>query len=321
MSWRAAWTRGDAECGNDRHRLQINANFPTASNKVSPHDLLSLQVQEPDCECSTYGSAEDVDVRLGYVEFGRVEEPGSSISRRCRAKSSECKPPRLVFILLLVLLCLFSTAQGLAQPPAARVSTHTREKAPRKLGATLSGTSLGKCAVEGECFSSLDYDNGERCTFTITQTGPLIVVSFETEVDYDKLFVGGTAYSGTSGPDGVQVSAGDQITWESDSATADSGFEICVAYPCVASSGVADDGSDGNFYCINGGSVSGLNGAYFSSLDHGDNEQCTFAMGEGGCWMSSHSTSSRRAVAPLSSRRPLETLRRRRTPLDLLRTK
>ena len=34
----------------------------------------------------------------------------------------------------------------------------------------------------------------------------------------------------------------------------------CLDNPCVASSSTSDDGSDGNFYCINGGNIGGFTG-------------------------------------------------------------
>ena len=39
------------------------------------------------------------------------------------------------------------------------------------------------------------------------------------------------------------------------------GFEICTGDPCIASTSPSDDGSDGNFYCINGGTAGGLPGS------------------------------------------------------------
>ena len=100
---------------------------------------------------------------------------------------------------------------------------------------TLSGSNTGKCAVDGNCFSSLHYDNNERCTFTVGIDGTLSVDSFHTEQYDDYLTVGGRRYSGSSGPYGVNggpygvdVSAGDEITWYSDGGVQKTGFRICV---------------------------------------------------------------------------------------------
>jgi hypothetical protein len=74
----------------------------------------------------------------------------------------------------------------------------------------------------------LNYGNNERCTFTTSSAGTLNVVSFNTESGYDELTVGGTQYDGTTGPQGVVVSAAAQITWSSDESETRAGFEICV---------------------------------------------------------------------------------------------
>jgi hypothetical protein len=50
----------------------------------------------------------------------------------------------------------------------------------RKLAITLSGSTLGNCAVDGPCFSSLSYTTNERCEFTTDVAGVLSVISFDT---------------------------------------------------------------------------------------------------------------------------------------------
>ena len=135
----------------------------------------------------------------------------------------------------------------------------------RKLGITLSGSSTGNCAVNGNCFSSLDYGINEQCTFTMDVDGTLSIISFETEINMeycggpcDFLTIGAVRYAGTNGPKGVTVSAGEVIYWQSDYDFTMAGFEICVVgYPCIASNSTTADGSDGNIYCINGGSAEG----------------------------------------------------------------
>ena len=67
-------------------------------------------------------------------------------------------------------------------------------------------------------------------------------------------------YDGTDGPDGVTVSEGDVINWFSDYGYTEPGFEICVGAACVATDTSTDDGSDGNFHCINGGVIGGVAG-------------------------------------------------------------
>ena len=39
-----------------------------------------------------------------------------------------------------------------------------------------------------------------------------------------------------------------------------SGFDCDTADPCVATPTITDDGTDGNFYCINGGTIGGTTG-------------------------------------------------------------
>jgi hypothetical protein len=50
----------------------------------------------------------------------------------------------------------------------------------RKLAVTLSGSSTGNCAVDGNCFSSLVYTSNEVCDFTMGSSGVLNIVSFDT---------------------------------------------------------------------------------------------------------------------------------------------
>ena len=126
---------------------------------------------------------------------------------------------------------------------------------------TLSGSSTGNCAVDGSCFSSLDYTSNERCDFSVAVGGVLNIVSFETESGYDKMTIGGVIYMGSDGPADVVISAGETITWYSDSSVTRAGYEICIGNPCVATTTPSDDGSTGDFYCINGGAVEGFSGS------------------------------------------------------------
>ncbi|GMH73073.1 hypothetical protein TrST_g10227 [Triparma strigata] len=129
----------------------------------------------------------------------------------------------------------------------------------------LSGSSQGTCYVNGNCFgtgsTSGTYNNNERCTFTFSDTAAFAVGRFNTESGWDKLTVGGVEYDGTSGPSDGSVTAGEQFTWTSSDLYNRPGFEICTGDPCVASISSSDDGSNGTFYCVNGGSVGGIPGA------------------------------------------------------------
>ena len=91
----------------------------------------------------------------------------------------------------------------------------------------------GACTVahSGTCFRSSNYPwgygNNENCTITVNTATTLSVTTFDTESGYDHLTVNGVFYSGTSGPDGVQVAAGATITFTSDDFVTWTGFEIC----------------------------------------------------------------------------------------------
>ena len=76
----------------------------------------------------------------------------------------------LLGLSLLVGLAASSEASRLISVPADG----------RKLAVTLSGSSTGNCAVDGNCFSSLDYTNMEVCDFTMGSSGVLNIVSFYT---------------------------------------------------------------------------------------------------------------------------------------------
>jgi hypothetical protein len=93
-------------------------------------------------------------------------------------------------------------------------------------------TRGGNCAVVNNCFTSSNYPSNyatsESCIFTIKTAGALSVEAFSTELGYDKLMLKGVEYHGTTGPDGVNVGIGDTLWWTSDTATASSGFSICV---------------------------------------------------------------------------------------------
>jgi hypothetical protein len=88
-------------------------------------------------------------------------------------------------------------------------------------------------AHSGTCIRSPNYpqpyDADGRCTFTVSahEAVMLSVTAFETEERYDWLEVNGVQYSGTSGPENVQVPEGGTVTFFSDDSESRSGFEIC----------------------------------------------------------------------------------------------
>jgi hypothetical protein len=76
-------------------------------------------------------------------------------------------------------------------------------------------------------YNDIDIDINQACTITAHEAVMLSVTAFSTESGYDRLTVNGVQYSGTSGPNGVQVAAGSTITFTSDGSVTSSGFEIC----------------------------------------------------------------------------------------------
>jgi len=102
------------------------------------------------------------------------------------------------------------------------------------------------CTIIGNCFESLnfpnDYGSDESCSVTVQRVlagETLYSVAFNTESWWDKLIVGSTTYSGTSGPSNVTVSVNDVITWSSDNMKERSGFQVCLVAACLQTDGSA----------------------------------------------------------------------------------
>jgi hypothetical protein len=106
-------------------------------------------------------------------------------------------------------------------------------------GAAFTVTS-GLCtlASDGSCFRSpnypSNYNNNQQCSITVAAPVTLSVTTFSTEGGNDLLTVNGQEYSGTSGPDGVEVTTGTTITFTSDRSGRRAGFEICGALPSLS---------------------------------------------------------------------------------------
>ena len=62
-------------------------------------------------------------------------------------------------------------------------------------------------------YPNANYPNYDACTIAVnaSNTVPIHVVDFNTEGWYDKLWVNGIAYSGTTGPQGIVPTQ--NITW------------------------------------------------------------------------------------------------------------
>jgi len=91
----------------------------------------------------------------------------------------------------------------------------------------LSGTG---CTMTGNCIQSnnhpSDYGNNEACTIN-AQEVDITVEAFSTESGYDFLNIGGSSYSGSSGPASGRYSG--LISWSSDYSVVNSGWKLCKA--------------------------------------------------------------------------------------------
>jgi len=89
----------------------------------------------------------------------------------------------------------------------------------------LSGSG---CTMDGDCISSLNYPgnygNNEACNVQLYDVS-LRFDAFNTESRYDYLRVGGTGYSGTSGP--ADGSYSGSMSWASDYSVTRSGWKVC----------------------------------------------------------------------------------------------
>ncbi|GMI33927.1 hypothetical protein TrCOL_g13243 [Triparma columacea] len=125
------------------------------------------------------------------------------------------------------------------------------------------GTNCATCAVAGY--------SGPTCT-----ADPCVATSTSTDDGTDGNFycinggsIGGntgscTCTSCNMGSEGVNCATCTAQFTGSDCATCIAGYsgsDCTTADPCVATSTSTDDGTDGNFYCINGGSIGGNTGS------------------------------------------------------------
>ena len=80
-----------------------------------------------------------------------------------------------------------------------------------------------------------DGDN-EACTFTAVQPLTLTATSFATEECCDTLTIGGSQYSGTTGPTAVPMTPGvTTASWSSDGSGDDAGWTVCATGSSVSS--------------------------------------------------------------------------------------
>ena len=109
----------------------------------------------------------------------------------------------------------------------------------------LSGGSHCEITSDGRCITDGigNYGNYEYCTFRAEVSMTVTTTVFGTESCCDFITIGGTRYSGSTGPMNVQVAAGSTVTWNSDGSVTGTGFQICTDTPlspdgcaCITSS-------------------------------------------------------------------------------------
>jgi len=85
------------------------------------------------------------------------------------------------------------------------------------------------CVESGNCVQSTNhpgnYGNNQQCNVVLYGDVSISVEAFSTESSYDYLTIGGTRYSGSSGPSSGVYSG--VITWGSDYSVTNSGWKLC----------------------------------------------------------------------------------------------
>lgn len=73
------------------------------------------------------------------------------------------------------------------------------------------------------------YGGQEICTFKLSNYPAILQVNEFDVRDGDRLEIGSTYYTGTVGPQGVQIPVGQKLKWRSNgsSGSVGAGFEIC----------------------------------------------------------------------------------------------
>ena len=125
-------------------------------------------------------------------------------------------------------------------------------------GALLSVTSgSAYCSIDNSgCVTDGvgNHGNNERCTITATQAITVSATYFMTESYYDRISIGSSRWSGTTGPLNVAMAAGSTMTWYSDGSVIRGGFTICASAVGGSSSAVssssAPSGPNWGAYCL-----------------------------------------------------------------------
>lgn len=82
----------------------------------------------------------------------------------------------------------------------------------------VSGGSYCEVTSNGDCITDGigSYGNNEACTMRAEVEMTITATEFDTEQGYDFITVEGTLYSGSQGPMNLQVTAGTNVTWNSN---------------------------------------------------------------------------------------------------------
>jgi hypothetical protein len=130
---------------------------------------------------------------------------------------------------------LVATSTNEKEPQAETFAgaAHRRtQRAAAQLWSMVSGSQHCEITQDGACVTdgSGDYNNNEQCTVR-AEVAMLVSAQagFSTESWFDWVTLGGTQYSGTSGPTGVAMNVGETLHWRSDETMFGTGFMICGA--------------------------------------------------------------------------------------------
>jgi len=112
----------------------------------------------------------------------------------------------------------------------------------------------GRCVMTGDC-----YNSNADCYINVLKDTHLWVKVFSVE-DVDIMYIYENTYTGTDGPDGVHVQAGDDIYWETDNFNShDLGFDICADLRFF---NVSCDSVNSDVYTYDSGTCFTTEGAY-----------------------------------------------------------
>jgi len=177
-----------------------------------------------------------------------ISSPGSTSASDCTFETVECTAGKVSNNGRCVPCPIDTYSETLAQRTSCSVcpSDTYSDEGSNDVSDCISSSATsfrmvsgnGNCAVSGNCFSSLNYDNNEVCEFKVQVGGLLKFQSFETESGYDELSVLEMEYSGSTTPVGpLVVSVDDVIGWTSDSSATRGGFQVCIDTLAISCAG------------------------------------------------------------------------------------